>query len=166
MIASSLRGKPHHSPEEAQLPGALKLLGAVNFLPLDCFLKGMAGPQRAPRKEPKAITPGLTFSGNRLERTEKDSWRAQQKPVHQDPGERSSDPAGALPVGVRESLAKVWVFCRDEVACCRVGGPDCSSACLGPFEGGHHYLHYLHQSLLPGKEQGGNTGPPINRKLN
>ena len=30
------------------------------------------------------------------------------------------------------------------VACCRVGGTECSSACMGPFEGGHHYLHCLH----------------------
>ena len=30
------------------------------------------------------------------------------------------------------------------VACCRVGGMDYSSTCMGSFEGGHHYLHYLH----------------------
>ena len=33
------------------------------------------------------------------------------------------------------------------VACYRVGGTECSSTCMGPFEGGHHYLHYLHHSL-------------------
>ena len=33
------------------------------------------------------------------------------------------------------------------VACCRAGGTEGSSACRGPFEGGHHYLHYLHHSL-------------------
>ena len=38
-----------------------------------------------------------------------DSWRAQQNLVHQDPGERNSDPTGDLPVGVRESPAKAWV---------------------------------------------------------
>ena len=37
------------------------------------------------------------------------------------------------------------------VACCRVGGTECSCACMGPFEGGRHYLHYLHHSLVPGK---------------
>ena len=31
----------------------------------------------------------------------------------------------------------------------------------GPFEGGGHYLHYLHHSLVPGKQQGGNTASPI-----
>ena len=50
------------------------------------------------------------------------------------------------------------------VACCRVRGSDSSSACMGSFEG-HHYLHYLHHSLAPGKQQGSNTAPPINRKL-
>ena len=29
-------------------------------------------------------------------------------------------------------------------ACCRVGGRNCSSTCMGSFAGGHHYLHYLH----------------------
>ena len=38
-----------------------------------------------------------------------DSWRTQQNLVHQDPGERSSDPTRDLPVGVRESPAKGWV---------------------------------------------------------
>ena len=40
------------------------------------------------------------------------SRRAQQNLVHQDPGERNSDPTGDcpdLPVGVRESPAKAWV---------------------------------------------------------
>ena len=49
-----------------------------------------------------------------------DSWRAQQSLVHQDQGRRSSDPTGDLPAGVWESPAKAWV------ACCRVGGTDCS----------------------------------------
>ena len=31
-----------------------------------------------------------------------------------------------------------------------LGAWTCSSTCLGSFEGGHHYLHYLHQSLAPG----------------
>ena len=34
------------------------------------------------------------------------------------------------------------------VACCKVGGTDCSSTCMGSFEGGCHYLYYLHHSLL------------------
>ena len=37
------------------------------------------------------------------------------------------------------------------VACCRTGGPECSSSGLGHFERGHHYLHYFDHSLAPGK---------------
>ena len=39
-----------------------------------------------------------------------------------------------LPMSVQESLAETWSM----VASCRVRG------CRGPFEGGSHYLHYLH----------------------
>ena len=45
------------------------------------------------------------------------------------------------------------------VACCRVWATACSSACMGPFEGGHHYLHYLHHSLASGQI----TGNPLQR---
>ena len=37
------------------------------------------------------------------------------------------------------------------VACCRVWDTECSSVCMGSFEGGHHYLHYLHHSLASGQ---------------
>ena len=36
------------------------------------------------------------------------------------------------------------------VACCGVGGTECSSACMEPFEGGPNYLHYLHHIFGPG----------------
>ena len=35
--------------------------------------------------------------------------------------------------------------------------------CMGSFEGGPHYHHYLHHSLASGKYQGENTAPPVNR---
>ena len=41
--------------------------------------------------------------------------------------------------------------CGSAVACCRVRGTEHSHACMGPFEGGPHYLHDLHHSLVPGK---------------
>ena len=41
------------------------------------------------------------------------------------------------------------------VACCRVGGTACSTACMGAFEGGHHYLYYLHHSLVSDKNREG-----------
>ena len=45
------------------------------------------------------------------------------------------------------------------VACCRVGGTECSSACMGPFEGGHHCLHYLHHSLASSQNNKEGTEP-------
>ena len=79
---------------------------------------------------------------------ETDSWRAQTKACeHQDPGERSSDPqttAPDFPVSVQASPAEGWVM----VACCRAGDTECSSVCMDPFEGGRHYLHDLHDSLV------------------
>ena len=41
-----------------------------------------------------------------------DSWRHKQNPVHQDPGEGSSDPTGdwpRLPLSVQGSPEEVWV---------------------------------------------------------
>ena len=43
------------------------------------------------------------------------------------------------------------------VACCRVRGTECSSAWMGPSEGGCHYLDCLHHSLVSDQEQGGNS---------
>ena len=37
------------------------------------------------------------------------------------------------------------------MACCRVVATECSSACMEPFEGSHHYLHDLHHSLASGQ---------------
>ena len=39
------------------------------------------------------------------------------------------------------------------VACCRVGGTECSSARMGLFEGCHQYLHHLYHSLASGDSQ-------------
>ena len=50
-----------------------------------------------------------------------------------------------LPISVQEFLCQRRGLV---VACCRVGGTEYSSAFMGPFEGGSHYLHYLHHSLL------------------
>ena len=40
----------------------------------------------------------------------------------------------------------LWRY-RSAMACFRVGSSECSSACMGPFEGGRHFLHYLHHSF-------------------
>ena len=41
----------------------------------------------------------------------------------------------------------LWLWRGSAVACCRAGGTEYSSACMGPFEGSRHYLHYLHHSV-------------------
>ena len=55
---------------------------------------------------------------------------------------RETDPD--LPVRSRS----LWWRCGSAVACCRVGGTECSSASTGPFEGGHLYLHYLQNERM------------------
>ena len=65
-----------------------------------------------------------------------------------------------LPVSVQESLAEAWVG----------GGllqgweAECSSVCMGPFEGGRHYLHYLHHSLASGQITGREHSPNLQQK--
>ena len=58
---------------------------------------------------------------------------------------QETDPG--LPVSVQESPAEAWVG----GGLLQGWGTECSSAGMGPFEGGRHYLHYLHHSLAPGK---------------
>ena len=50
------------------------------------------------------------------------------------------------------------------VAFCSFGGTEYSSICMESW-GRSPLSSYLHHSLAPSKEQGGNTAPPINRKL-
>ena len=60
--------------------------------------------------------------------------------------------------GVSRSL---WLRHVLVVTCCWVAGNECCSSCMGTFEEVHHYLHYIHHSLAPGKQQRGNTAPPL-----
>ena len=66
-----------------------------------------------------------------------------------------------LPVSVQESLVEAWVG----------GGllqgweAECSSVCMGPFEGGRHYLHYLHHSLASGQTTGREHSPAHQQKI-
>ena len=46
------------------------------------------------------------------------------------------------------------------VAWCRVGGSEYDNVCVGSFEGGHHYPHYLHHSLAYVQKQGEKTAHP------
>ena len=59
----------------------------------------------------------------------------------------------------------LWQSPGPAVACYRAGGTDCSSACMGPFEGGHHYLHYLHHSLASGQITGREQSPTHKEKI-
>ena len=51
------------------------------------------------------------------------------------------------------------------VPCCRVGVTECTCACMGPFEGGPHYLHYLHHSLASGQITGREHSPTLQQKI-
>jgi len=60
-----------------------------------------------------------------------------------------------LPVSVQESLVEAWVGS----GLCKVRGTEWGSVCMGPFEGGHHFLHYLHHSLVSGQTTGQEHSP-------
>ena len=70
----------------------------------------------------------------------RDSQRAQTNPV-------CSRTQGPRRDWDRTVFERVWGRRGSVVACCRVGGTECSNTCMESFEGGHHYLHYLHHSL-------------------
>ena len=55
-----------------------------------------------------------------------------------------------LPASVQESLAETWAGS----GLLQARGTECGSECRGPFEGGRHYLHYLHHSLVSGQTTG------------
>ena len=55
--------------------------------------------------------------------------------------------------------------CGLSVAWCRIEGTECSSVCMRPFEGGHHYLHYLHHNLVSGQSTGREHSPTHWQKI-
>ena len=93
-----------------------------------------------------------------LEGTNKTLWAPGPRRKEQWPHERltQSCPWGSRSLRRRHGSA---------VACCRVGGTECSSEWMGPFEGGRHYLYYLHHSLASGHIRERKTALPINKKL-
>ena len=66
-----------------------------------------------------------------------------------------------LPMSVQGPLAEAW----SAVAHCRVGHTACSRARMGPFEGGPHYLLYLHYSLASGQTTGREHSPARQQKI-
>ena len=101
---------------------------------------------------PTIVAPELTQDW------ETDSWRAQTKScLHQDPGERRSDPSGDWPRIVHESPVEIWV----SGGLLQGWGHWVQQRMYGQSEGSRHYLPYLHHSLASGQT----TAPPINRNL-
>ena len=102
-----------------------------------------------------------------------DSWRTQTKPcVHQDPGERSSDPHKRLSQTCLCVLGSLWQRHELTVACCRVRGTDYTSlgrpsmaAGISPFGEGHHYHHCPYQSLASGQSTGREHSPTHQQKI-
>ena len=66
-----------------------------------------------------------------------------------------------LPVSVQESLAEMWAGS----GLLQRWGPECGSACIGPFEGGPIIFITSTTVWYQVKQQGGNTALSINRKL-
>ena len=66
-----------------------------------------------------------------------------------------------LPVSVQESSGVAWV----SSGLLQGWGSKCDSACTGPFEGAHHYLHYFHHSLVPGQITGREQSPTHQQKI-
>ena len=64
-----------------------------------------------------------------------------------------------LPVSVQESLQRRGLL----VACCRVGGTECSSASWDLLK--EITIIVIASTIIWIKQQGGNTALPINRKL-
>ena len=71
-----------------------------------------------------------------------------------------------LASGILKCPGVFWWRCEWMVACCRIWGTECSSACMGPFEGGHYYFITSTIVWPQVKQQGGDMAPPINIKLN
>ena len=66
-----------------------------------------------------------------------------------------------LPGSVQESPVEAWVG----GGLLQGWGTEYSSTCMGPFEGGHHYLHYLHHSLASGQTTGREHSPNHQQKI-
>ena len=66
-----------------------------------------------------------------------------------------------LPMSVQESPAEAWVHS----GLLQGWDTEGSSLCIGLFEGGHHYLHYLHHSLALGQTIWRENSPTHQQKV-
>ena len=108
------------------------------------------------------VTTNPTIEPPELMQGETDSWRAQTKLLCTRTQEKGAATSQETDTDLPVSL---WQSPGPAVACCRAGGTECSSACIGPFEGGHHYLHYLHHSLASGQITGREQSPTHKEKI-
>ena len=72
---------------------------------------------------------------------------------------QQTDPG--LLVSAQESTEEVWFgggLLLDR-------GTECGIACMGTFEGGGHYLHYLHHCLVSGQTTGREHSPTHQQKI-
>ena len=81
------------------------------------------------------------------------------------PGRKEQGPHKGLTQTCPWVSRSPWQRRGSAVYCSRVGGTECSSACLGPLEGGGHYLHYLHLSLVSGQTIGREDSPTHQQKI-
>ena len=84
-----------------------------------------------------------------------------QNLVHTRTQEKGAETDLDLPVSVQESPAEAWVI----GGLLQGRGTQCSSACMGPSEGSHHYLHYLRHSLASGQTTGREHSPVHQQKI-
>ena len=66
-----------------------------------------------------------------------------------------------LPLTIQESLLEAWVGGGQ----LQGRGTECGSACMGPFKGGRHYLHYFYHSLASGQTTGREHSPTRLQKI-
>ena len=66
-----------------------------------------------------------------------------------------------LPMSIEESLAEVRIGSGSLQGL----GHYVQQCIMGPFEGGHHYLHYLHHNLVSGQTIGREHSPTQQQKI-
>ena len=74
---------------------------------------------------------------------------------------RTQEKRAMTPQETHPDLPVSWILqwkCGSAGACCRVGGSECGNVCMGSFQGGHHYPHYLHHSLASDQTTGRKNG--------
>ena len=65
------------------------------------------------------------------------------------------------PISVQQSPVEAWVC----AGLLQGGALRVAVLARGPFEGGHHYLYYLHHSLAPGQITGREYSPAHQQKI-